>query len=257
LEKQKERDKRAAFKAKAASFEQRGPTADEVKANVQKDAASRKFNRLLSKQLASPDAKDPVATEINLRNQVNKKTPYGSDPNSTSANLSEKLNWEFVDQGTSGPSYYWNRTTNETTFDRPAEMDHGPNAPPPPPPPPPRRQLPGMQAVPETLVEPPTPAAELNKSDSEDVSNWELVTTQPGGDYYWNIVTNECTYEMPACIAQLMGTFSSEESTVVQESVADSNATKWEAKWDEAYQAFYYLNVESGESTWEKPPGLA
>jgi hypothetical protein len=234
-----------------------------VKASVQKDAASRKFNRLLSKQLASPDAKNPVSTEINLRNQLNNKTPYDSDPNFASSNPSQSSSWEFVDQGSSGPSYYWNRTTNETTFDRPAELDNGPGAPPPPPPPPPpRRQLPGMQTVIETESSdapppppPPPPASELNKDDSEDASNWELVTTQPGGDYYWNVVTNECTYEMPACIAQLLGTVS--EATETGAASEPHSSSKWEARWDESYQAYYYLNVESGESSWEKPPGLA
>jgi hypothetical protein len=258
IEKQKERDKRAAFKAKAASFEQRGPSAEDVKASVQKEAASRKFNRLLTKQLASPDSKNPLSTEMNLKNQINNKTPYDYDPNLASNKPSGKSDWEFVDQGSAGPSYYWNRVTNETTFDRPSVLDNQSDVPPPPPPPPPpRRQLPGMDSSKPPSAPTPqetNPTGPTNTADSDDPTNWELVTNQPGGDYYWNIATNECTYEMPPCIAQLMAAYS---EAVTEESGAEPAVAKWEAKWDDAYQAFYYLNLESGESTWEKPADLA
>lgn len=104
---------------------------------------------------------------------------------------------------------------------------------------------------------PPQEAEQPSNKDSDEPTNWELVTNQPGGDYYWNIVTNECTYEMPPCVAQLMAAYSEGD---IQDAVVENPAvgsSKWEARWDEAYQAFYYLNLESGESTWEKPEDLA
>lgn len=197
--------------------------------------------------MANPDSKSPVATEINLRNQVNNKTPYDYDQ-SLASSASDPSAWQFVDQGSAGPSYYWNRVTNQSSFDRPPELDYQQNAPPPPPPPPPRRQLPGMEAPQQ--VEPASNGSDVATTlASEDPSNWELVSNQPGGDYYWNVVTNECTYEMPACIAQLLSEYS--------ENTAETASTlKWEARWDETYQAYYYLNLESGECTWEKPADL-
>lgn len=262
IEKQKEREKRAAFKAKAASFEQKGPSTEDVKASVQKEAAARKFNRLLSKQLSNSDGKNPVSTEINLRNQFNNKNFNGTNATTRSTPTATiKPDWEYVDQGTAGPSYYWNRVTNETTYDIPYELaNQDQNAPPPPPPPPPpKRHLPGMEQPPitnSTPVENIETHVQVNSNEDEnenDPSNWELVTTQPGGEYYWNVVTNTCTYTMPACIAQLL---TSNEENEVTQTVEENIQTqsKWELRWDESYQANYYYNIESGESTWEKPP---
>jgi hypothetical protein len=104
----------------------------------------------------------------------------------------------------------------------------------------------------------PSPQTEpTNQAESDEPTNWELVMNQPGGDYYWNIVTNECTYEMPSCVAQLMAAYSEEGAQEAAAVAPAVGSLKWEAKWDEAYQAFYYLNLESGESTWEKPADFA
>ena len=76
-----------------------------------------------------------------------------------------------------GRTYYHNQRTNETAWQRPAEMDppRPPSSPPPPPPPPP----PPMAPMP-----PP--------------SDWKEVRSSDGRTYYHNQRTNETAWQRPA-----------------------------------------------------------
>ena len=220
---------------------------------MQKASLARKFDKQLSRQLTNPDCKNPISTELNLRNRINKVSPYGQDP-SEHEPPPPKTDWEYVEQGLGQPSYYWNRTTNETTYDMPYELQaqyEASAAPPTPPPPPVRHALPGLgggMSLPQAAAATPSVVEESHSTSVTDISAWQLVerSTEEGGSYYWNSVTNESSYEAPqGWVSHVTGGEGHHGNS--------STSVEWEQRWDDSSQCYYYCNVITGDSQWDPP----
>lgn len=184
---------------------------------------------------------------------MNKVSPFGYDPSSSAAPPPPKSAWEYVDQGAGQPGYYWNRQTNETTYDMPYELQEGyESAPPAPPPPPARHALPGIGGG---FRQPQLEQEERQDSSGQIVdaaaAGWQLVelSQEEGGNYFWNSITQESTYETPAG-------WTGASAVGYSDSVADW-PEQWERCWDEGSQCEYYRNVVTGSTQWERPASLA
>lgn len=191
-----------------------------MKLSVQKASKQRKFGRELNKLLKNqPSDKSPLATELQLKSiygeggAINQDIGQGKMRRSSLSSV-----WEKVEQQ-GGCPYYWNRVTNETTYD-PPPLEEDALAPPPPPPPPPKYQLPGLgtgvrgsdsqsveleaeeaEAHEATATTVETAASfgadEDGDGDGESRNCWKLVRESEELEYYWNTHTNETSYSLP------------------------------------------------------------
>jgi hypothetical protein len=227
---------------------------------------SSKLNRLL----AHEPGQNPFALELNLKGKAeNIKGEYVNDAS----------DWELIEDTGQRP-YYYNRKTHLTTYDNPEEMNK------PPPPPPPRAALPGLGGVPPPPPRRPTflpPIGEntvSNNNEREDeeeepqqleqipeeesasaeysepsannnkASNgWVYVCHNEPTPYYWNMTTNETTFEAPAAWD---GTIYGEDNT--NNGGSSSSQIIWQEQINENGEVFYY-NTSDGSQSSYKPAG--
>lgn len=164
---------------------------------MKKESQKRNFGRKLNKLLNEDPDKNPLAAEIGLRGKAGNQNKAEATPE----------DWELVEEPGQRP-YYWNKVTNETTYDNPIETNFKP------PPPPPPMRLPGMMqppppATPKVVVE-PTEVYQINEAPEESQpeppfepetvgdENWVYVCENEPNPYYWNIVTNETSFTVPS-----------------------------------------------------------
>jgi hypothetical protein len=259
-----------------------------MKLSIQKASKQRKFGRELNKLLHNqPEGNNSIATELHLKG----KHGDGGAMDTSSKNAGIRPSsidsvWEIVEQ-VGGKPYYWNRITNETSYDPPSSVALSP---PPPPPPPPKYQLPGLlppEPRSEILEDTAVCIAEENQTEtavsgydvSYDVSNnatdeeavaaasWTLVQEEDQAAYYWNTVTNETTFELPEGIVYTnyegrMNTEEPPDATTYTTATAEedpNSASEAEAPlWQEFTSPngeLMYMNLTNGNSQVEKPAG--
>lgn len=226
---QQKQKRRNSFLARAAAFQPKPTKTDEeIKQTVQKASKERKFKRQLNKALESNPDQNTVALELGLKNKI----IHGFVPDAPEydpMNTYIDKNWEIVHQE-GGPPYYWNRKTNETTYDPPTvNMDI--NTPPPPPP----RHLPGLGSGP------------VKKSP------WVYVYENEETPYFWNTETNDTTFDQPEDYVEEHAAESAVECA--EEATGESSATvMWQESIDENGE-YSYFNIHTGETVLERPNG--
>lgn len=200
--------------------------------------------------MSNDEHSNPIALELSLRKKTSNVSAYGYDDDVSASQVAS--NWQLVDQGNGAPSYYWNKVTNEVTYDLPQELQQQESIAPPKPPPPARRQLPGMKlpgisdATPQSDTVPPT----LTEEDKA----WKIVEQQGTATYYWNTITNGTTYELPSHVLSYVMSVKDTTPEVEEE---DSDPNNWSAGWDDNSGRAYYYNMVTGITQWECPQCLA
>lgn len=181
---------------------------------------------------------NPMAIEFQLRQHGNVQAEQREE------NVS---NWELIQQ-VGAPSYYWNRVTNETSY-----------------------ELPTNEHVPlenNTNQQMLTTATEQEISSSENDQGWLSCQNENGVVYYWNYLTNETLFSLPAhldpnTIPPYVPETLEEEVSVHKELSeeeklkAESNHENWVTEWDEYYQANYYRNIITETLQWDPPVCLS
>jgi len=249
-----------------------------VKLSIQKASKQRKFGRELNKVLKQQPGANPFATELRLKG----KTSEDDSSNGSALRRSSMGSvWEIVEQ-IGGRPYYWNRVTNETTYDPPSMIGDIPL----PPPPPPKYLLPGITSVQslhptaETTEEFVTHTtydyASHTTEAEEDVlptptSSWVLV--QEPNPYYWNTETNETTFELPLgveitpYIAPTVTDSDYYEGEIVSQQedqqYSDGNEEVISVESSQMWQEItspsgetVYLSLVNGDSRVDKPEGV-
>jgi hypothetical protein len=242
------------------------------------------LNKVLQSQ---PEGSNSIAAELHLKG----KHGDGGAVDTSSRNgggiqrSSVDSMWDIVEQ-VGGKPYYWNRVTNETTYEPPTGIALST---PPPPPPPPKYQLPGLL--------PPQPHSEIVEDTPEDdqieatvsgfdvgydesnnatdeeaaaASSWTLVQEADQAAYYWNTVTNETLFELPEGIPFTIYeglTNTEEEPSQATDTIATaegdpdlitSNSASEAPLWQEITSPsgeVMYMNLSNGTSQVEKPVG--
>lgn len=145
-------------------------------------------------------------------------------------------NWEEA-QDDEGRTYYYNAETEETSWDRPAEFSDKDKA--------------GEKIKEEGKDEETSVAKE-----AKTAGNWEEVQDDEGRTHYYNITTDETSWDRP-------DEFESEnkDGDTIQKEEKDKAATKnyeggdWlEAQNDEGRT--YYYNEKTEETSWDRPAAL-
>jgi hypothetical protein len=179
-----------------------------------------------------------MAAEIQFRRQLTSPAE-GEEPQEDGGTGTG--DWELVHQ-IGAPSYYWNRVTNETSYELPSQT-----------------QTEGQGLELETVpAEVPT-----TKSGSRD-EGWLSCQNEDGSQYYWNYLTNEAVLALPSHLdSNTIPPYlpeSAEEAESVSRTLspeekqqAESEANNWTTEWDENYQATYYRNHITETLQWDPP----
>ena len=226
----------------------------------------RNFTRKLDKALSTATPGTNVLTlELGMRGKVTNNVI--NDIPSTGP-----CNWVMITDPGQAP-YYFNKVTGESTYERPEEF----NRVLPPPPPPPPQKLPGMAPPPpppkpadQQPVVPAEPEPELEphyepeqQPEHEQAQEYQETSTQPKGwvyvcinepnPYYWNISTNETSFEQPE---DFDGTIYNEDlsNTSYTESNDYSSVITWQELYTENGEV-YYSNLVDGSVSYERPMG--
>lgn len=219
-----------------------------MKAQVQKESQKRNMGKKLNRLLAQEPGKNPFALELGLKGKSNnEKADY----------VYNESDWELVEDPGQRP-YYWNRVTHQTTYDDPAEF----GVPKPPPPPPPKMLLAGLPGMVPPPPAAPAAAQVAEEQEEEEVpapakSSWVYVCRDEPNPYYWNMETNETSFEPPEAWD---GTIYGEESSSnAQEGEAEAEAGTtsqiiWQEQLNENGEYVYYNTVDESYST-ERPVG--
>lgn len=138
--------------------------------------------------------------------------------------------WSEHYDESSGGYFYYNATTGETSWERPAGM-----------------------------ADPAQVAPQIQSSE------WaEMYDEQSGRPYYYNATTGETSWEKPAGFSPGSGAagVATEGPTGTgrqpDAAAPDSGATtEWEEMYDSGSNRTYYYNRTTGETSWEKPAALS
>jgi hypothetical protein len=255
IKKENEKIKRESFVSKARIFEQKkGPTDEDRKLAIQKAAAQRKFEKQLQKNLKSNERVNPMAAEIQFRRQLTSPADGESPVREEGTGTRD---WELIQQ-IGAPSYYWNRVTNETTYELPTQDSTQ------------------VQVQSEEAAEAQSQAqAQWQKSFSEvaqaappptrsEDQGWLSCQNEDGSQYYWNYLTNEAVLTLPAhldpnSIPPYLPESAEEADSVSrvlspeEKQQAESDPNNWTSEWDEHYQATYYRNHITETLQWDPP----
>jgi hypothetical protein len=250
IKKENEKRKKDEFVSKARMFEQKkGPTDEEKKLIIQKAAAKRKFERQLQKNLKSNENMNPMALEFQLkRNQEGAGPPASTNQN---FNQSHQSDWELVEQ-IGAPSYYWNRSTNETSYELPGtEQSTVPKN---------EQRSTSNEETTKVFVE------EVSSPSSADDQGWLSCQNENGSRYFWNYHTNETVFTLPAHLDPNTIPLYTPEAFETPEEVssekelsqearvqAEADRKNWTTEWDERYQAHYYRNHVTETLQWDPP----
>jgi hypothetical protein len=250
IKKENDKRKKDEFLSKARMFEQKkGPTDEEKKLIIQKAAAKRKFERQLQKNLKSNENMNPMALEIQLKRD--QENGAGETISTNQQNQTQQSDWELVQQ-IGAPSYYWNRVTNETTYELPvteqpmvAKED---------------QMLASKEEMMNSSVEDVTPSSSSSAADDE---GWLSCQNEKGKTYYWNYHTTETVFTLPAhldpntipsYVPEAPEEVSPERELSQQERAqAEADLKNWTTEWDDHYQAHYYRNHITETLQWDPP----
>jgi hypothetical protein len=247
-EKAKEKAKKQEFLNRAAMFQQKkGPTEEEVRKQIQRESQKRIVSRKLNRALQEDSGKNPFALELSLKGKTHdQKSNY----------VNKVSDWEIVEDPGQRP-YYWNRVTNETSYDAPVDQNHDRALPPPPP-----RMLPMANMTPLPIPERIEENADENENENDQTEQqisesapgkWYYVCENEPNPYYWNIETNETSFEIPEGYdGAIYSTDAVGESATEEESF--SSQIIWQEQVNEDGE-YYYLNTSDGSVSYVKPIG--
>lgn len=246
--------------SRAAAFQQKkGPTDEEIKAQIRKESGSRRFGKELNKLLQAQPSKNPLALEFKLKNKNNEDgAEYGTEDI-----VAEEYQEQLVPVGIPRVS-------------RRASV-------PPPPPPPKKVDLEdstittnmkdlSVQSTGEVVMKPPPPGAvppphniteELSTTTEATTvtsvpfsSPWTYVFEGEEFPYYWNIETNETTFETPD--GYTGAKYSAQEwitTTDGEETAFTITADMWQEVIIDGSSDTNYVNMVTGATRSDRPHG--
>jgi len=220
-------EKKNAFKNKFAMFEKKdGPSEEEViKSNIVKASQGRRFDKQMKTAMADESMKgmSPMAMEMALRAKIGNTTVKVSTEEES-----------FEGQGINDHVEELEKT--EEAGASPIRLAQAMAT----------VKVADEYATETTVVEEsgwgdlvaPVAGSDLETaaatSGADDAGNWQEVTDE-NGTYFWNTVTNDTTYDKPACV------------------VVKETGSPWTKVTDE--NGTYYWNVETNDTTFEVPAG--
>jgi len=149
-----------------------------------------------------------------------------------------------------GAVYYFNETTGETSWEKPDDVDDIAEIAEPP------QDSVVTEELPSKHVEQPE-----EKNDDALPPGWS-VGEHEGQQYYFNEETGESSWERPSAVEEPANDTVEQSAPIKKEeshdisAAADSNELLpkgWESLWDEGAGKSYYVNYETGESSWDPP----
>ena len=83
--------------------------------------------------------------------------------------------------------------------------------------------------------------------------DWQEAYDENGNIYYYNINTNETSWELPTA-EQVMPSRRKSQLALIQESIAAQiSESPWIEKFSEKHQRKYWKHKDTGETTWKEP----
>ncbi len=157
-----------------------------------------------------------------------KKKSSASAKQATAEQIEEAKNWESTLDKATGKTYYYNKKTKETVWEKPAGYDEA------------REQL------------------ASSKKEEGDSEFWKATVDQSTGKtYYYNKKTKEVSWTIPKGFkGSVRGEKKEKNNSDETKAEGDSDAKYWRETVDASTGKTYYFNKKTKEVTWEKPAGF-